>query len=115
MRIKWLLAASAALFALQMSSTASAFGCPESIAEAQTAIDKVAEDMKGDMSKKMPKEQMALVHALLDDAKMRLASAKHNHEKSQGAYDHGRAIAKAGSALAYAQAADIFHFTLMKQ
>ncbi len=115
MKVKWLLAASAAALMLHMSSGAQAFGCPESIAEAQTAIDKVAEDMKGDMSKKMPKEQMALVHALLDDAKMRLASAKHNHEKSQGAYDHGRAIAKARSALAYAQAADIFHFTLMKQ
>ena len=69
--------------------------------------------MKGDMSKKMRKEDMALVHALLDDAKSRLASAKHNHEKPQGRFDHARALAKADSALAYATAADIFHFKLM--
>ncbi len=115
MRLKWVLAASAAALVIHMSSGAQAFECPKHFAAAQAAIDKVAEDMKGDMSKKMPKEQMALVHTLLDDAKTRLTSAKHNHEKSQGAYDHGRAIAKAGSAHAYAQAADIFHFTLMKQ
>jgi hypothetical protein len=70
--------------------------------------------MGGDMSKKMPKEQMALVHALIDDAKMRLASARHNHEKPQGIYDHARAIAKADSAKGYAVAADIMHFKMMK-
>ncbi len=66
------------------------------------------------MSKKMPKEQMALVHALLDDAKTRLTSAKHNHAKPQGAYDHARAIAKADAALGYATAADMLHFKMMK-
>ena len=113
MRLKWILAASAAAFMFNMSSGAQAFECPKHFAAAQAAIDKIADEMKGDMSKKMPKEQMALVHALLDDAKMRLASAKHNHEKPQGAYDHGRALAKADAALGYAKAADIFHFKLM--
>ena len=49
------------------------------------------------------------------DAKSRLASAKHNHEKPQGVYDHARAIAKADAALGYAKAADIFHFKLMQK
>ncbi len=114
MKLKPLLAASAAtlVFLLPWGS-AQAFECPKHFAEAQAVIDKVTEDMKGDMSKKMPKEEMALVHALLDDAKSRLASAKHNHEKPQGLYDHARAIAKADAARGYAVAADIFHFKLM--
>ena len=53
------------------------------------------------------------MQALLDDAKSRLTSAKHNHEKPQGAYDHAHAIAKADAALGYAKAADIFHFQLL--
>ncbi len=114
MTVKQLLVASAAtlVFLLPLGS-AQAFECPKHFAEAQAAIDKVTEDMKGAMSKKMPKREMALVHALLDDAKSLLASAKHNHEKPQGLYDHARAIAKADSARGYAVAADMFHFKLM--
>jgi len=114
MTVKRILIASAAtlVFLLPWGS-AQAFECPKHFAEAQAAIDKVTEDMKGNMSKKMRKEDMALVHALLDDAKSRLASAKHNHEKPQGLYDHARAIAKADAARGYAVAADIFHFKLM--
>ncbi len=115
MTVKRLLVASAAtlVFLLPWGGSAQAFECPRHFAEAQAAIDKVTEDMKGDMSKKMAKEDMALVHALLDDAKSRFASAKHNHEKPQGLYDHGRAIAQAEAARGYAVAADIFHFKLM--
>lgn len=91
-----------------------AFECPKHFAEAQALIDKVTEDMKG-MEGQMSKEDHALVHALLDDAKMLLEGAKHNHEKPQGAYDHARAIAKADAALGYARAADIFHFKLMQK
>ena len=40
--------------------------------------------MKGDMSKSMAKSgmkaEMALIHALLDDAKMLLAGAKHTND-----------------------------------
>ncbi len=115
MKFKLLLAASAAALVLGLSSGAQAFECPKHFAAAQAVIDKVVGDMGGDMSKKMPKDQMALVHALLDDAKMMLAGAKHNHEKPQGAFDHGRAIAKADAALGSAKAADIFHFKLMQK
>ncbi len=101
------------------SGPATAFECPRHFTKAQAAIDKVIGDMKGEMSKSMAragmKPQMALVHALLDDAKMRLASARHNHAKPQGRYDHARAIAKADAAQGYAVAADIFHFKLMQR
>ena len=102
-----------AFIALIVVSSANAFECPKHFKAAQAAIDKVTGDMKGDMSKKMSKEDMALVHALLDDAKMRLDGARHNHEKPQGKYDHARALAKADAALGYAGAADKFHFKLM--
>ncbi len=102
----------AAAFTIAFGGAASAFECPAHFAEAQALIDKVTADMGGDMSKSMPKEQMGLVHALLDDAKTRLSSAKHNHEKPQGVY--ARAIAKADSALGYARAADILHFKYMQ-
>ncbi len=116
MKVKRLLMASTAtLMFLLPSGAAQAFGCPEAIGAAQTLIDKVKGDMGGDMSKQMPKEQMALVHALLDDAKSRLTSAMHNHEKPQGAYDHARAIAKADAALGYARAADTLHFKMMQK
>ena len=113
MKIGTLMAFIAVLALGQLPSTANAFGCPNSIAEAQATIDKVTKDMKG-MKGKMSKSEHALVHALLDDAKMHLAGAKHNHEKPQGKYDHARAIAKAGAAKGYADAADILHFKYMK-
>ena len=110
------LAAAATFAAVLFAGTgAHAFECPKHFAEAQAAIDKVKGDMGGAMSKQMPKEQMALVHSLLDDAKMILAGAKHNHEKPQGAYDHARAIAKADAALGSARAADILHFKVMQK
>jgi hypothetical protein len=109
------LAIPAAVSILALSAAgAAAFECPKHFTAAQTMIDKVKGDMGGDMSKKMPKDQMALVHALLDDAKMLLAGAKHNHEKPQGAYDHGRSIAKADAARGSALAADLLHFKMMQ-
>jgi hypothetical protein len=99
--------------ALLSPVVAVAFECPKHFKEAQAAIDKVKGDMTPEMMKMMKKEDKALVHALLDDAKMLLAGAKHNHEKPQGKYDHARAIAKADSARGYAVAADIFHWKLM--
>ncbi len=117
MKIGTLMAFIAILALGLLPSTANAFGCPKSMAEAQAAIDKVTNDMKGEMSKKMKAAgmaaEMALVHALLDDAKMFLAGAKHNHTKPQGKYDHARAIAKARAAKGSAQAADIYHWKLM--
>ena len=116
MKITWLVGVVSVAVALQfMPKSAQAFGCPNAIDAAQEVIDKVKGDMGGDMSKQMPKEQMALVHGLLDDAKSRLTSARHNHEKPQGAYDHARAIAKANAARGYAHAADLLHFQYMKK
>ena len=116
MQTRWLMSAVSLAVALQfMPSGAQAFGCPKAIAAAQAAIDKVKGDMKGDMSKRMAKADMAQVHMLLDDAKMMLAGAKHNHEKPQGRLDHARAIAKADSARGYAVAADVLHFKMMKK
>ncbi len=94
------------------SPMALAFECPKHFKEAQAAIDKVSADMKS-MGKGVSKRDHALVHALLDDAKMLLASAKHNHEKPQGKYDHARAIAKADAARGYAVAADILPWKYM--
>ncbi len=114
MKTKWSLAMVAILGLVQFPNAASAFECPKHFAEAQALIDKVTEDMKS-MKGKTSKEDHALVHALLDDAKMILAGAKHNHEKPQGAYDHARAIAKAGAARGSALAADLLHFKVMQK
>ena len=114
MKAKWSISAIFAIFLVQISWNTFAFECPKHFAEAQATIDKITEDMKG-MEKTMSKEEMALVHALVDDAKMLLAGAKHNHEKPQGAYDHARAIAKADAARGYATAADMLHVRYMKK
>ena len=89
---------------LSFGSGAWAFGCPVSIHAAEEAIASATTAMKA----LSDKEKMGLVHTLIDDAKMLLASGKHNHEKSAaGALDHARAIAKARSAAGYAQAAEM--------
>ena len=92
--------------------TGQAFECPKYFAAAQTGIDKVVADMKADIPWKRI-EDKALVQALLDDAISRLASARQNHETAQNDYDHARHIAKAGAALAYARAADVFHYQVL--
>ncbi len=98
-------AAAAAFGAILFASqSAFAFECPKHFAAAQVAIDQVAADMKAGGSK-VAKADMGLVHALLDDAKNRLSSGQHNHEKPQGKYDHARAMAKADAAKGYAAAA----------
>lgn len=92
---------------------AAAFECAEHIQAAKDLINKVKEDMKG-MANNMPKEHMVKAHMLLDDAKMFLHGAEHNHNKPQGPVDHARSIAKADAAKGYALAADILHFEMMK-
>ena len=105
----------AVIFCASLVATpALAFECPKHFSEAQAMIDKVAGDIKS-MSDMMAPEDMALVHALLDDSKMLLSGAQHNHEKPQGPYDHARSIAKADAALGYARAADMLHFKYMEK
>jgi len=108
-----LLAVSTTVAMLLSSSSAFSFECPQHIATAEQQIAKVMADMEG-MQAMMSPEDMLLVHVLLDDARMLLEGARHNHDMPQGAFDHARAIAKADSALGQATAADILHFQLMQ-
>lgn len=77
-----------------------AFECPNQFKAAAAEIGKAVAAVKG-LSGQKKKE----AHILLDDAKMWLASARHNHAKPQGRLDHGRAVAKAITAAGYAKAA----------
>lgn len=95
--------AAAAAIALGASG-AQAFECPVHFGKADAAIAAATEAMQA-----MPDgTNKGLVHTLVDDAKMLLESGRHNHNNpAAGAYDHGRAIAKARSAIGYAEAARI--------
>ena len=92
--------------------SAIAYRCPVHINAAQAQIDNILLEMK-QMDMKVDKSEMALVHSLIDYAKMYLHSATHNHEKPQGLFDHARSIAKADSALAYANAATSYYKLLV--
>ena len=73
-----------------------------------TAADAAIADATTAMNKMSDATAKGLVHTLIDDAKMLLHSAKHNHAKpAAGKYDHGRAIAKANAAEGYARAATV--------
>lgn len=79
---------------------ANAFECPTLFEQAEQEIDKATaamDAMQGDH---------ALVHTLIDDARMYLESARHNHAKpAAGGYDHARSMAKAKAAIGYAESA----------
>ncbi len=83
-----------------LSTGAWAFDCPNRFQAADAAIA----DAAAAMNKMSDAKAKGLVHTFIDDAKMLLHSARHNHEKpAAGKYDHGRAIAKAAEG--YAKAA----------
>jgi len=84
---------------LLISASVEAFECPGHFKEAQATIDKASAAIK---SLKKGSPLYRIVHAAIDDAKMYLSGAKHNHKKPQGDFDHSRAIAKADLAKAYA-------------
>ncbi len=89
--------------ALGFASPSWAFACPGHFADAQAAIDSATAAMN-EVSDSTAK---GLVHTLIDDAKRLLSSAEHNHAKpAAGKYDHARALARADSARAYAEAAE---------
>lgn len=91
------------LLGLLAAPVVSAFECPKHIEKAQDAIDQAAAAMA-----RLPKDKRGLVHTLVDDAKMFLASAKHNHEKpAAGKLDHARSVAKAEAAYGFALAAQM--------
>ena len=87
---------------LGFASPTWAFSCPTHFVEAQAAIDSATEAMH-EMSDATAK---GLAHTLIDDAKQLLMAAKHHHEKpAAGGFDHARSLAKADSAIGYANAA----------
>ncbi len=88
---------------LGFASPSAAFSCPGHFADAQAAIDSATAAMN-EVSDATAK---GLVHTLIDDAKHLLTAAKHHHAKpAAGKYDHARALAKADSAISYAEAAE---------
>ena len=100
MKITELLVSASVALALLMPISVQAFECPKHFKAAQAAIDKATTAVK-----KLSGQPKAEVHMVLDDAKMFLVGAKHNHEKPQGKMDHARAIAKADAARGQAEAA----------
>jgi hypothetical protein len=86
--------------------------CGKHVTTAQSAIDKVTEDMKG--MEKMPKDQLGYVNTLLNDAKKLAAAAQQTCNTPKNDYDRARAIAKAEAARGSAEAADILHWHFMK-
>ena len=101
---KALIVAGVLALGLGTAQTAFALDCGNSFKSAEAAIAKAQAAMK----KVTDKSAHGLVHTLIDDAKATLESAKHNHMKpAAGLYDHARAVAKARSAVAYAEAAGI--------
>jgi hypothetical protein len=86
--------------------------CAAHVKTAQTAIDKVTDDMKG--METMPQDQLRSVHGLLDEAKKTLAGARHACDQPKGDADRARAIARAEAARGSAEAADILHWHYMK-
>ena len=105
MQSKWLFAAFAVALIFPTPWAAQAFEFPKHIEVAEDAIDAANDAMIG------LKTDIHMIrgHILLDDAKMLLGSAKHNHEKPQNEFDHARAISKADAAKGYAVAALIYY------
>jgi len=93
-------------------ATAEDIDCTTHVKTAQTAVDKVTDDMKGMES--MPKDQIRSVHALLDEAKKTLDGARRTCDQPKGDVDRARAIARAEAARGSAEAADILHWHYMK-
>lgn len=96
----------AAAFAVRFGGATAAVECPRHLANVQRVIDKVSADATK-RKQRMHGEQVVLVHALIEDAKMLLEAAKRNYEQPQGRYDYARAFAKADTALGHARAAEI--------
>lgn len=96
----------AAAFAVRFGGAAAAYECPKHIADTQALIWRVSAQVES-QQERMPSDMVRLVHALIDDARMLLGAARHDHEEPQGPFDHARAFAKADAALGHARAAEI--------
>ncbi len=104
----------AVVLAFGFASTAQALGCPASFKDAKAAIAKAKAAMEPFMKTQAKSQNMALIHSLIDDAKMLLTCGIHNHEKPQGIYDHARAVAKGKAAEGYAKAAESMARAVLK-
>ena len=115
MRMLWMMLVFTALAALPTTAMAQAaqdLDCGMHVKTAQSAIDKVTEDMKG--MDKMPKDQIGYVNKLLNDAKKLSETAHQTCDKPKNDFDRARAIAQAEAARGSAEAADILHWHFMK-
>jgi hypothetical protein len=102
----------AALPTMAVSQAVQDLDCGMHVKAAQSAIDKVTEDMKG--MDKMPKDQLGYVNALLHDAQKLFKTAHQTCDKPKNDFDRAQAIAKAEAARGSAEAADILHWHYMK-
>lgn len=98
---------------LLMARPAAAFECPKYIVSAQAAADKLHDLMKT-MKGKMPARDIRFVHSILDDARMFIGGAKHNHKEALGYRDHVNAIIRAHQARGQVIAATILHDAFMR-
>jgi len=101
-----------ALPTMTVAQAAQDLDCAMHVKTAQTAIDKVTDDMKG--MEKMPKDQVGHVNSLLNDAKNLVGAAQQTCNRPKNDYDSAQAIAKAEAARGSAEAADILHWHYMK-
>jgi len=86
--------------------------CVMHVKTAQSAIDKVTEDMKG--MERMPKDQLGYINKLLNDAKKLSETAHQICDKPRNDFERARAIAQAEAARGSAEAADILHGHFMR-
>ncbi len=96
-RLRWLAMGFALVTPLLMARPAQAYECPKHIASAQATLDKLHDLMKT-MKGKMPARDIRFVHGILDDARMFIGGAKHNHQEALGYRDHVNAIIRAHQA-----------------
>jgi uncharacterized protein YoxC len=102
----------AALPTMRAAQAAQDLDCAMHVKTAQSAIDKVTDDMKG--MEKMPKDQLTNVNTLLNDARNLVGTAQQTCSKPKNDYELAQAIAKAEAARGSAEAADILHWHYMK-
>ena len=113
MRLKWNLAAFAAVVLVNISGAAQAFECPAHFAEAKAVLSKVEKKLAGTTGK-ISKTDMVLLQTHLRNAKMSIIEAKYHHTQHNGAYHHTRAIVRANESRGHALAADSLYRSLVK-
>ena len=96
-----------------MARPAAAFECSKYILSAQAAVDEL-HDLLKTMKGKMRARDTRFVHSVLDDARMFIGGATHNHEEALGYRDHVNAIIRAHQARGQVIAATNLHDAFMR-